>query len=157
MPITAPAHDFQQFTGSILAKVADMTPPFVQVHGPTELVTSTRRPVPLTWHFSTRNRLAPLLNETGTAINPRLVPSRNVRLGERGWAEEDEFPEPGGYRKSLKGGYGRVSYKGRGRGRGRQGEDEVGRFGGLFFEVCGPGLLPQVARERGFAKWNMRG
>jgi superfamily II RNA helicase len=124
-------------------------PPSVQVHGPTELVTSTRRPVPLTWHFSTRNRLAPLLNETGTAINPRLVPSRNVRLGERGWAEEDEFPEPGGYRKSLRGGYGRVSYKGRGRGRGRQGEDEVRvvflPFVNLFFAVCGSGLLPQVA------------
>lgn len=43
-----------------------------QVHGPTELVTSRRRPVPLTWHFSTRYSLSPLLNEEGTEMNRRL-------------------------------------------------------------------------------------
>ncbi|KAF9623252.1 hypothetical protein IFM89_000741 [Coptis chinensis] len=39
-----------------------------QIHGPTELVTSTKRPVPLTWHFSMKNSMLPLLNEKGTSI-----------------------------------------------------------------------------------------
>ncbi|KAI3502430.1 hypothetical protein L1887_30499 [Cichorium endivia] len=43
-----------------------------QIHGKTELVTSTKRPVPLTWHFSTRTALLPLLNETGTSMNRKL-------------------------------------------------------------------------------------
>lgn len=40
-----------------------------QVHGPTDLVTSKRRPVPLTWHFSMKKYLLPLLNEKATTIN----------------------------------------------------------------------------------------
>ncbi|KAF8390326.1 hypothetical protein HHK36_024851 [Tetracentron sinense] len=42
------------------------------IHGTTELVTSTKRPVPLTWHFSTKNSLLPLLNEKGTSMNRKL-------------------------------------------------------------------------------------
>ena len=41
-----------------------------QVHGTTELITSSRRPVPLSWHVSSRAALLPLLNPAGTAINP---------------------------------------------------------------------------------------
>ncbi|GER32299.1 helicase [Striga asiatica] len=40
-----------------------------QIHGKTELVTSSKRPVPLTWHFSTKTSLSPLLNEKGTGMN----------------------------------------------------------------------------------------
>ncbi|WOL06650.1 DExH-box ATP-dependent RNA helicase DExH15 chloroplastic isoform X1 [Canna indica] len=43
-----------------------------QVHGKTELVTSTKRPVPLTWHFSLKNSLLPLLDEKGKRINRKL-------------------------------------------------------------------------------------
>ncbi|KAI3855245.1 hypothetical protein MKX03_026103 [Papaver bracteatum] len=43
-----------------------------QIHGKTELVTSTKRPVPLTWHFSTKKSLSPLLNEKGTTMNRKL-------------------------------------------------------------------------------------
>ncbi|KAK9119581.1 hypothetical protein Scep_017674 [Stephania cephalantha] len=43
-----------------------------QIHGTTELVTSTKRPVPLTWHFSTKNSFLPLLNEKGTSMNRKL-------------------------------------------------------------------------------------
>lgn len=43
-----------------------------QIHGKTELVTSTRRPVPLTWHFSTKTSLFPLLDETGKTMNRNL-------------------------------------------------------------------------------------
>ncbi|KAG0629390.1 hypothetical protein M758_1G100000 [Ceratodon purpureus] len=56
-----------------------------QVHGPTELVTSSRRPVPLIWHFSTRYSLHPLLNEQGNEMNWRL----NLRKSER-----DREPDP---------------------------------------------------------------
>ncbi|KAG6497748.1 hypothetical protein ZIOFF_045653 [Zingiber officinale] len=40
-----------------------------QVHGKTELVTSTKRPVPLTWHFSLKNSLLPLFDEKGKKMN----------------------------------------------------------------------------------------
>ncbi|KAH6815663.1 DEAD/DEAH box helicase [Perilla frutescens var. frutescens] len=43
-----------------------------QIHGKTELVTSSKRPVPLTWHFSTKTALLPLLDEKGTGMNRRL-------------------------------------------------------------------------------------
>ncbi|KAK6139263.1 hypothetical protein DH2020_026987 [Rehmannia glutinosa] len=43
-----------------------------QIHGKTELVTSTKRPVPLTWHFSTKTALLPLLDEKGTGMNRKL-------------------------------------------------------------------------------------
>ncbi|KAL5122363.1 DExH-box ATP-dependent RNA helicase DExH15 chloroplastic [Glycine soja] len=42
------------------------------IHGETELVTSSKRPVPLTWHFSLKNSLSPLLNEKGTHMNRKL-------------------------------------------------------------------------------------
>ncbi|PPR84658.1 hypothetical protein GOBAR_AA36054 [Gossypium barbadense] len=42
------------------------------IHGKTELVTSSWRPVPLTWHFSTKASLFPLLNEKGTHMNRKL-------------------------------------------------------------------------------------
>ncbi|XP_010419121.1 PREDICTED: DExH-box ATP-dependent RNA helicase DExH15 chloroplastic [Camelina sativa] len=43
-----------------------------EIHGKTELVTSTRRPVPLTWYFSTKRSLLPLLDERGTNVNRKL-------------------------------------------------------------------------------------
>ncbi|EPS65229.1 increased size exclusion limit 2, partial [Genlisea aurea] len=44
-----------------------------QIHGKTELVVSSKRPVPLTWHFSTKTALLPLLDEKGTSMNRRLA------------------------------------------------------------------------------------
>ncbi|XP_029118558.1 DExH-box ATP-dependent RNA helicase DExH15 chloroplastic isoform X2 [Elaeis guineensis] len=43
-----------------------------KIHGKTELVTSTKRPVPLTWHFSLKNSLSPLLDDKGTRMNRKL-------------------------------------------------------------------------------------
>ncbi|PKI47220.1 hypothetical protein CRG98_032357 [Punica granatum] len=43
-----------------------------QIHNKTELVTSSKRPVPLTWHFSTKSSLLPLLDEKGKRMNRKL-------------------------------------------------------------------------------------
>ncbi|XP_057494012.1 DExH-box ATP-dependent RNA helicase DExH15 chloroplastic isoform X3 [Actinidia eriantha] len=43
-----------------------------QIHGKTELVTSSKRPVPLTWHFSTKTSLLPLLDEKEKSMNRQL-------------------------------------------------------------------------------------
>ena len=43
-----------------------------QVHGPTELIYSDFRPVPLEFNYCTPKRLVPLLNSSNTAINPQL-------------------------------------------------------------------------------------
>ena len=47
-----------------------------QVHGPTDLVYSDFRPVPLEFHFATPKGIFPLLNDEKTKINPRLKPKR---------------------------------------------------------------------------------
>ncbi|CAA7409772.1 unnamed protein product [Spirodela intermedia] len=43
-----------------------------EIHGRTELVTSKKRPVPLTWHFSLKNSLLPLLDSKGRKMNRKL-------------------------------------------------------------------------------------
>ncbi|XP_020090516.1 DExH-box ATP-dependent RNA helicase DExH15 chloroplastic [Ananas comosus] len=62
-----------------------------QIHGKTELVTSTKRPVPLIWHFSLKNSLYPLLDEKGKKMNRKLsvdylqlASSRNESYDEKG-------------------------------------------------------------------------
>lgn len=47
-----------------------------QVHGPTELIYSDFRPVPLQFGFCNPKGLFPLLDEGGRRINPRLRPKR---------------------------------------------------------------------------------
>lgn len=49
----------------------------LKIHGKTELVTSSKRPVPLTWHFSTKTSLLPLLDEKGARMNRYLLISVN--------------------------------------------------------------------------------
>ncbi|MEB3181552.1 MAG: RNA helicase [Nostocaceae cyanobacterium] len=53
-----------------------------QVHGPTDLVYSDFRPVPLEFHFANPKGIFPLLNDEKTKINPRLKPKRGS--GDRG-------------------------------------------------------------------------
>ncbi|WP_088892101.1 DEAD/DEAH box helicase [Leptolyngbya ohadii] len=45
-----------------------------KVHGPTKLIYSDFRPVPLQFHFCNPKGLFPLLNDNNKAINPRLKP-----------------------------------------------------------------------------------
>jgi len=52
-----------------------------QVHGPTDLIYSDFRPVPLEFHFGNTKGLFPLLNDDKTQINPRLL-KRKGRKGD---------------------------------------------------------------------------
>lgn len=55
-----------------------------KVHGPTELVYSDFRPVPLEFYFANQKGLFPLLDDTGTRANLRLVPKKKQQKVERG-------------------------------------------------------------------------
>ncbi|MBV8886000.1 MAG: RNA helicase, partial [Chroococcidiopsidaceae cyanobacterium CP_BM_RX_35] len=59
-----------------------------QVHGPTELIYSDFRPVPLEFHFCNPKGLFPLLNSDSSKINPQLKQSRGKR------SERGPRPEP---------------------------------------------------------------
>ncbi|KAL9311269.1 DExH-box ATP-dependent RNA helicase DExH15 chloroplastic [Arabidopsis thaliana] len=66
-----------------------------EIHGKTELVTSTRRPVPLTWYFSTKHSLLPLLDEKGINVNRKLsLNYLQLSASEARFRDDDD-----GYRK----------------------------------------------------------
>jgi len=62
-----------------------------RVHGPTDLIYSDFRPVPLEFHFGNTKGLFPLLNENKTKISPRLL-KRGKRGGDRGRSGRPEAP-----------------------------------------------------------------
>ncbi|CAN6448490.1 unnamed protein product [Victoria cruziana] len=68
-----------------------------QIHGPTELVTSTKRPVPLNWHFSMKSSMLPLLNEKRNGMNRRL----SVKYLQQS-SLDDKLYEEGFRRKNFK-------------------------------------------------------
>ncbi|KAG6549969.1 hypothetical protein Mapa_008480 [Marchantia paleacea] len=99
-----------------VANPQDLAGWIAQVHGPTELVTSSKRPVPLMWHFSTKYVLLPLLNEQGTEMNYRLSltdPRQNTTNSSSFW-DVDE----GG--RGRRGGDGRRRSSGNGYSRGSE-------------------------------------
>tara|TARA_Y100001968_G_scaffold333788_1_gene399495 strand:- start:14080 stop:16815 length:2736 start_codon:yes stop_codon:yes gene_type:complete len=53
-----------------IANAGQLTDWIDKVHGPTKLVTTNFRPVPLLFNFCSAKGLHPLLNEDGTGINP---------------------------------------------------------------------------------------
>ncbi|AFZ23527.1 superfamily II RNA helicase [Cylindrospermum stagnale PCC 7417] len=61
-----------------------------RVHGPTDLIYSDFRPVPLEFHFCNPKGLFPLLNETKTKINARL----SKRSGKKGKFEHGRTGRP---------------------------------------------------------------
>jgi superfamily II RNA helicase len=63
-----------------------------RVHGPTDLIYSDFRPVPLEFHFCNPKGLFPLLNDSNTKINPRLIKRGKKGQGERGKAGRPEAP-----------------------------------------------------------------
>ncbi len=55
-----------------------------QVHGPTDLIYSDFRPVPLEFHFGNLKGVFPLLNDSKTQINPRLLKRNRKKELEKG-------------------------------------------------------------------------
>jgi superfamily II RNA helicase len=62
-----------------------------RVHGPTELIYSDFRPVPLQFYFSNPKGLFPLLDDNQKQINPRLK-SRGTRKGDNRRASKQDSP-----------------------------------------------------------------
>ncbi|WP_448560603.1 DEAD/DEAH box helicase [Trichothermofontia sp.] len=62
-----------------IANSQQLTAWLEQVHGPTELIYSDFRPVPLQVYFCNTQGMFPLLNEAKQAINPRLKPKRSAK------------------------------------------------------------------------------
>ncbi|WP_414753859.1 DEAD/DEAH box helicase [Anabaena sp. CCY 9910] len=63
-----------------------------RVHGPTDLIYSDFRPVPLEFHYCNPKGLFPLLNDSKTKINPRLANRGKKRQGDRGKNGRPEAP-----------------------------------------------------------------
>ncbi|MBG1243414.1 DEAD/DEAH box helicase [Nostoc sp. NZL] len=66
-----------------------------RVHGPTDLIYSDFRPVPLEFHFCNPKGLFPLLNDSKTKINPRLLQKKKGRGGERERGKSGRPEAPG--------------------------------------------------------------
>ncbi|NET70061.1 MAG: RNA helicase [Sphaerospermopsis sp. SIO1G2] len=62
-----------------------------RVHGPTDMIYSEFRPVPLEFHFCNPKGLFPLLNDSQTKINPRLI-RRKKGSRDRSKAARPEAP-----------------------------------------------------------------
>ena len=77
--------DVQLLALSATVANSDQLTDWIQkVHGPTQLIYSDFRPVPLEFHFSNSKGLFPLLNENKTAIHPRLKRYRKPPRGQQG-------------------------------------------------------------------------
>ncbi|MBD2597505.1 RNA helicase [Nostoc spongiaeforme FACHB-130] len=63
-----------------------------QVHGPTDLIYSDFRPVPLEFHFCNPKGLFPLLNDTQNKINPRLIKKHRKGQVDKGKNGRPEAP-----------------------------------------------------------------
>jgi superfamily II RNA helicase len=75
------------------------------VHGPTRLIYSDWRPVPLQFHFCNVKGLFPLLNESQTKLNPRLQPKPGQggrqRGGRNSGVKREDAPHLGFVLKNL--------------------------------------------------------
>jgi superfamily II RNA helicase len=63
-----------------------------RVHGPTDLIYSDFRPVPLEFHFCNPKGLFPLLNDNKTKINPRLANRGKRRQADKSKGGRPEAP-----------------------------------------------------------------
>jgi superfamily II RNA helicase len=63
-----------------------------RVHGPTDLIYSDFRPVPLEFHFCNPKGLFPLLNDSKNKINPRLSNRGKKKQGDRNRGNRPEAP-----------------------------------------------------------------
>ena len=74
-----------------IANSDQLTDWIAQVHGPTDLIYSDFRPVPLEYSFCNPKGLFPLLNRTQTRLNPQLKPKGGSR-DRRGKGKRPESP-----------------------------------------------------------------
>ena len=63
-----------------------------EVHGPTQLIYSDYRPVPLNFHFAVEKGIFPLLNPSGNAIHPKLKGRRKPPRPQRGQKKQVSGP-----------------------------------------------------------------
>ncbi|AGY58031.1 DEAD/DEAH box helicase [Gloeobacter kilaueensis] len=66
-----------------IANSGQLTDWIGRVHGPTRLIYSDFRPVPLEFHFCSPKGLFPLLDRTGKRLNPHFKPLKKRLRGER--------------------------------------------------------------------------
>ncbi len=74
-----------------VANSDELTNWLTQVHGPTDLIYSDFRPVPLEFHFGNTKGLFPLLNDDKTHANPRLL-KKKAKGEKRGKNGRPEAP-----------------------------------------------------------------
>lgn len=77
-----------------VANSDQLTDWIAQVHGPTDLIYSDFRPVPLSFHFCNPKGLFPLLDDSGKRMNQRLKPKggKAVKPGAKGRTPRQEIP-----------------------------------------------------------------
>mgnify|MGYP001316693755 CR=1 FL=1 len=73
-----------------VANAGQLTDWIKQVHGPTDLVFSNFRPVPLTFSFCSAKGLHPLLNDQGTGIHP----NNKIWRAPKGQKRKSRFSKP---------------------------------------------------------------
>ncbi|MEB3261830.1 MAG: DEAD/DEAH box helicase [Cyanobacteriota bacterium] len=77
-----------------VANAGQLTDWIARVHGPTRLVHSTFRPVPLAFSFCSAKGLHPLLNEEGTALHPNCKVWRPPKTTRRKGPKTPRPPQP---------------------------------------------------------------
>ncbi|NBQ20904.1 MAG: DEAD/DEAH box helicase, partial [Synechococcaceae bacterium WB6_3B_236] len=82
-----------------VANAGQLTDWIEQVHGPTDLIVSNFRPVPLQFSFCSAKGLHPLLNEAGTGLHPNCkvwrAPKGHQRKGKTPKPPQPEAPSLG--------------------------------------------------------------
>ena len=77
-----------------VANAGQLTDWIDRVHGPTQLVLSDFRPVPLAFSFCSAKGLHPLLNEEGTGLHPNCKVWRAPKGGQRKGPKTAKPPQP---------------------------------------------------------------
>ncbi|MDP4681609.1 MAG: DEAD/DEAH box helicase, partial [Cyanobium sp. MAG_255] len=77
-----------------VANAGQLTDWIERVHGPTQLVLSDHRPVPLAFSFCSAKGLHPLLNDEGTGLHPNCKVWRAPKGGQRKGPKTPKPPQP---------------------------------------------------------------
>ncbi|MFN7898684.1 MAG: DEAD/DEAH box helicase, partial [Synechococcaceae cyanobacterium] len=77
-----------------VANAGQLTDWIERVHGPTQLILSDHRPVPLAFSFCSAKGLHPLLNDEGTGLHPNCKVWRPPKTTRRKGPKEQRPPQP---------------------------------------------------------------